>query len=241
MKFVSFKQLRHMRHHRQLYILAISAIALLGMGVSCDDSKTPLPSACETNPENCQTIFEAKDFFLFKQGSWWVYEEETSHERDSLYVTQYANSTTYGFDCQIKSSLTEYLYNYWPECYDINGLCNSTALTNKKLIYVKESKGKPGEFVAESTCFFVAYKEGDFAGAFNVNLPNNKIFVHDILPDYSLNGFNFNKTVVIRELAKAQEHDQETKHYYSQGIGLVRKELIDSNEVWNLVNYHIQE
>lgn len=95
-----------MRHRKQLYMLVVSAIALLGMSVSCDDGKTPSPSPCDIDPGSCQSVIEAKDFFLFKQGSWWVYEEETTHERDSLYVISYANSTSYGFDCRIKSSAT---------------------------------------------------------------------------------------------------------------------------------------
>ena len=29
--------------------------------------------------------------------------------------------------------------------------------------------------------------------------------------------------------------------YFAKNVGLVRRDLIDSNEVWNLVNYHIQQ
>jgi hypothetical protein len=36
------------------------------------------------------------------------------------------------------------------------------------------------------------------------------------------------------------ENNQPTNHYFSEQAGLVRKELLDSNQVWNLVDYHIE-
>ncbi len=29
---------------------------------------------------------DAKEFFIFKKGSWWLYENEQTHERDCLYI-----------------------------------------------------------------------------------------------------------------------------------------------------------
>ena len=35
------------------------------------------------------------------------------------------------------------------------------------------------------------------------------------------------------------EHSQSTIHFYADGVGLIRKELLDSNQVWNLIRYNI--
>jgi len=31
---------------------------------------------------------DAKEFFIFKKGSWWLYENEQTHERDCLYISE---------------------------------------------------------------------------------------------------------------------------------------------------------
>lgn len=50
-------------------------------------------SSCKPDkPEDPVTITyelgEVKDYMYFKPGSWWVYEHDLTHERDSQYVTQ---------------------------------------------------------------------------------------------------------------------------------------------------------
>lgn len=73
-------------------IYHISLIALLAFAAvfstasSCKKKK----KYC-TGGGTCRSVLEAKEFFLFKEGSWWVYEEETTHERDSQYVYDYQN------------------------------------------------------------------------------------------------------------------------------------------------------
>jgi len=210
--------------------------------VACKDKEpNPNTSSCVTNPGSCQSISAAKDFFLFKIGSWWVYEEETSHVRDSMYVTQYNNTTTYDFHMRIESGLDGYLYDFWPVAlHNVQG-CSETGAVARKCVFIKRSKGKQGDFVAESYAFFVQYNLGDSLGSFNNHYDNNRIYISEKLPAYAIDNNTFGETVKIYEPHTAQEHDQTTHHYYSRGVGLIRKELLDSNQVWNLVNYHIEE
>src|SRR4051812_34053479 len=98
MKIVSFTEiLRHMS--KRLYLLGFLTALLLFAGASCkDEDKHTKKNYCTENPSECPNIQGVKNYFLFKEGSWWVYEEETSLERDSVYVTEYINnSTNYDF------------------------------------------------------------------------------------------------------------------------------------------------
>jgi len=222
------------------YFLFASLMLLLVSGsVSCKD-KDNKKSYCTENPGSCQSVLAAKEFFLFKEGSWWVYEEETSHERDSLYVTEYYNSDGYDFDMRVHSSLSDYNYHYWPLFTGSSG-CSATSPIHKKCIFINRSKGKPGDYIGESQCFFVNYKQGDYetTGSDLTYCPNNKIIVEQVYSNYQLGNFNFGKTVKIGELCSFIEGAQPTKNYYSSQIGLVSKELLDSNQVWNLISYHI--
>jgi hypothetical protein len=225
--------MKYLPHVASLVVLALLLVTTTG----CKD-KDPKPSTGECT--TCQSVMEAKDYFLFKMGLWWVYEEETTHERDSMYVTEANNDpSSYGFDIRIKSALTDYEYHYWPVYYQAISGCSTTMPVHKKCLFVKESKGKIGDFIGESNCFFVEYNEGDFVSAFNVNFENNKVYIDSVYENYSVIDLDFLKTIKTRELAKVQDGNQPTNYYYSRGVGIVRKELLDSNKVWNLVNYYI--
>ncbi len=221
---------------RRLFYIAIF---FLFSAVSCKDDK-PKPY-CEENPSECQSVLEAKKFFAFKVGSWWVYEEETSGQRDSLYVTEGNNDyTSYDFDTRIESALTGYEYHYWP-LYVGTSKCNASQPVNAKCIFINRSKAKPGDYIGESQCFFVSYGLGDYAttGSDLTYCINNKIIVSGIYANYNLQNYNMGKTIKINEICTYIEGKQPTNHFYSEHVGLIRKELLDSNQVWNLVDYYI--
>ena len=231
-----------MKHYRPITILAFSAIVLPGMGVSCNDSKPqPSPGFCTTHPDLCEPTTAAKDYFLFKEGSWWVYEEETTHERDSLYVIEYANDpTSADFDITLYSSREDMRYHYFPLIVQVSP-CSNGGVSEKKCIYVKRSKGNFGNYIGEANCFFIQYHKEAFTGNNNIYHPDNRITVKEIYDTFDLGALHFDtRTIKIFEDYTLTEHHSPTNHYFTKGIGLIRKEILDSNQVWNLVDYHIE-
>jgi hypothetical protein len=217
-------------------LIFLSVCGILLLVVSCKKDPVATSTPCTT----CQKVTEAKDYFAFKVGTWWVYEEETSLERDSVYVTQSSISSGYNFDTYIYSTYQDYYYHFWPLYINTN-VCSETVPVSKKCLYVNRAKQKPGDYVGSDYCFFIKYSVGAYETVTgNIYFPNNKIIVEEILSNYQLGSLSFEKTVKIQELSTLVEGIQPTNHYFSKGIGLVRKELIDSNQVWNLVNYHIE-
>ena len=239
MKFVPLNSFKRIMNSR-LSLLFIVTAALAGMAVSCKDKNKK--TYCEENPSQCQSVLAAKDYFCFEVGSWWVYEEETSHERDSLYVYEsYSNSGNYDFDVRIHSTLEDYNYHYWP-IYVGGNNCSTVSPVQRKCIFINRSKGKPGDFIGEDYCFFLNARKGTYETVTgNIFYPNNKIFIEDVFDTYTVGALQFGKTYKIRELSTLVEGIQPTNHYFAQGVGLIRKELLDSNQVWNLVSYHIEE
>lgn len=220
-----------------IYISLLFSIITISVFSSCKEKKT----YCEENPGECRSVLTAKQFFLFKMGSWWVYEEETSLERDSVYVTEYSNSSGYDFDMRTHSTLEDYNYHYWPFYAGGNQSCSESNPVQGKCLYINRSKGKTGEFVGEDKCFFVNYRNGSWTYAYNnIYYENNKISVSNISSTYSIGSLNFSETVIIHELNTRIEGIQPTNHYFAKNVGLIRKELLDSNQVWNLVSYHIE-
>ena len=220
-----------------ILLIVVSTAGFLSVGVSCKKKK----KYC-TEGGTCRSVLLAKDFFLFKEGSWWVYEEETTHERDSQYVYEYYNSGSWDFSMRVHSTLEDYNYQFWPVYADgAKEECSESEPVSERCINIFKYKGKSGDYIGEGKCFFINYKIGDWSYAPQVNNPDNKITLSNIFSSYQLPLLNFENVIEITEVKSLIEGNQQTKHYYVQNIGLIRKELLDSNQVWNLVNYHIEQ
>ena len=228
-----------MKIQPHITILICAVLFTVLSSTSCKDKNK---SYCEENPGECSDIREVKDYFAFKQGSWWVYEEETSHERDSVYVTEYfSDPNSFGFDVRMHSTLEGYDYHYFPDYLAAVNGCSESGDIYKKCVLIKRTKGKPGDYVGESAALFYKFKIGQSETDPNNALPSNRIIIDYILDDYSLGNYNFKNVIKVKELCNYLEGKQKTFQFYTSGVGLIRTELIDSNQVWNLVNYHIQE
>lgn len=229
-----------------LYLMKVlHSIIFISITVSlfaCKNKVNPNPPPCEINPGSCKSILEAKDFFVFKIGSYWVYEEETTHQRDSLYVVDYANVTNdYDFDVRIKSSLTEYIYHYWPTYYgNITG-CNVNGTVTNRCLYVNRSKYKFQDHLGETIIFYLNYNIGEniSTGSDMDYCPDNHLSYAAKYDSIMVGNNFFHNVVRVDQECEFAEGKQPTRFYYSKNIGIIKKEFLDSNQVWNLVNHFV--
>jgi hypothetical protein len=215
-------------------------IILGGLFTSCKEDP-PLPF-CAEFPEQCAEIRGVKDYFYFTEGTWWVYEEETSGERDSVYVTSAVNDLeSYQFRTETYSTYNEYEYNYW----SFGGVKDDGFVEKEgNSLLVKLAKTKPGDFVSESYCFIYYPAVGNHVASSSGGAPyyyNNQLLVHDFKTIYTYQEDSFENVVVMTEEHTASEEKQPTVKFYAEKVGLIRKELLDSNQVWNLVNFNISQ
>ncbi|GAB5417880.1 MAG: hypothetical protein Crog4KO_23720 [Crocinitomicaceae bacterium] len=225
-----------------LRIFSISLVLSLGLILGCNKDKVPCSTCPTGGGANCEDIQKVKHFFYFKVGSWWVYEEENSGLRDSVYVTSASeNPSNYDFNVEVYSTHQDYYYRYWPQLGGaVGSTCTENGIICGKCVTVFRSKYKPGDFVNQASCFLFQPNVGDKDLHFHPTIEN---YVHvSSVEDSIIIGLNtYSRTVVMFEDKTIMEGDQPTNHYFSENVGLVRKELLDSNEVWNLVNYYIQQ
>ncbi len=205
---------------------------------SCKDKTPNDPTA---NCTTCHSVLEAKDYFAFKEGSYWVYEEETTHERDSMYVTQSSISSGYDFYVIIKSQLTDFEYTYWPINKTTGNGCINQNNVSSKCLFVFRNKSKPLNNLGDTKAMFINYNIGSQYGTSEVGSQcfENMVKVSNIMGNFNNDFFNFGYTIKINESCSYHYDQQPVNLYYSKGVGIVRKELIDSNQVWNLVKYKI--
>ena len=217
----------------KLYIL----FALLLVVSSCrKDDKIPF---CEQFPNDCSQIIGVKDYFDFKEESWWVYEQESSLERESIYVTlNSSHYSSYRFRTETFSTHQQYHLNYWSS----TGIIDSGLIEKEGSgVNVKISKTNPGDFVSESSCF-IYYPEKGKSGYTDGGQPHgygNVLMVDKLEVNFTMDTMFFENVVVMTEEHTASEHSQPTIKHYAENVGLIKKELLDSNQVWNLVDYNI--
>lgn len=213
------------KRHLILFLIAL-------LTIQCrKDRKKPF---CEEFPQDCVDIMTVKDHFYFDVGTYWIYEEETSGQLDSQWVSKsITNKNESWFDYEIESSIILHHYHIWLLLLselDITGLVPK----DETSAYVERSKTMAGDFVGTSYISIFYPQIGDSIYNFGGELK-----IIDKKFKFELKDIEYENVLVIKESKNKVENKQSTKHYYAEHVGLIRKELIDSNEVWNLIRYNI--
>lgn len=195
------------------------------------------------NPTQCSGciqyhVSDVKNWLYFQPGTYWIYEEATSGDIDSVYVTgdtyDDGNSESAFFRCETYSSYYNYYFNYLS---DNSSTCTNTFWGEKKCIIVRRNKTKPGDFVGETVTFFFRPKTGDYG--YTWNNTGSITSVENNLDSLELGNQIYYSVPILMETFNITEESQPTRFYFSENIGIIKKELLDSNQVWNLIRYNI--
>jgi len=215
------------------------AVVLITVVMLSQCKKDPYIPFCELHPDQCEDMERIKDHYYFKTGSWWMYQEVTSHQLDSQWVSKgWVNDCK--FDLTIKTSLDDYDNNYWIKLLTNGQGCGEV---NKgiKAAFIKQNITMPGNYIGELNISSFPYNEGDSTYNYVYNQPNNSaclIKIHDSIE--LLNKTYFNVLEYNLNYDPIQ-NKQKTKYFYAEGVGLIKKELIDSNQTWLLINYNVEQ
>ena len=196
---------------------------------------------CQEFPGDCVDVREVKDYFYFNYGSWWVYEEENSGKRDSVYVIEtFSDTSSYYFNTKVHSTYDDYNYRFWTNSVTGDKYKNLVEKSIRSTSVTRSKTGSEEGFVAEAHCFIFYPVVGKYMYSYGgAYLSNNVLKVENIFTDYSTPEKIFESVIVVTEEHTAIEESQPTVHYYSPNVGLIKKELLDSNQIWNLVDYLI--
>jgi len=113
---------------KKLKYISLLTLVVLITFTQCHKDKKEFVPFCEEFPEQCVDMERIKDHYYFKTGSWWIYQEVTSNQLDSQWVSQDWVSDC-DFDLIIKSSLDHYDRHRWAEILNPAKDCG---LTQKK-------------------------------------------------------------------------------------------------------------
>lgn len=190
------------------------------------------------------TLGEAREYLDFKPGSWWVYQNNKSGLFDTLILKNISISTRRfeGKNILIKdmvgfliySTTTKYEYSYYT--LTPNPDAKPEILERVKFIDIIHGKSKPGDYHGEAIPFFFPFDSTRKAslGVGETNfIGTDSIFV--------IKGNEFKK---IRKFQQTQDPCWDgwtVKYYWAKDVGLIRKENVNKQDIWDLINFHVEK
>lgn len=220
--------------NKSFLVIALLLGALFG-NCKCKKDPDPTPEPKPTVPLEDLTAYS-----YFKTGTYWIYKDSATGIEDSVYVyfdTSYSYYQNNGIqaagnymyhDCKIHSNSDT--YNYY---YKISG-GNYSISTGEN--GVERIRTKPGNYIGETYLMSNRFIEGDQIGLFT---GTGTTYFKMEYSSFLLEGNIYNKVVKFYDDKNASEYESPTNFYIAKNIGIIRKEILDSMKIWNLIRYNI--
>ena len=210
-----------MKPHKVFYLLAAVAALIYG----CKKKE----------PDNSYyNLEEAKAYTYFKTGTYWIYQDSISGVEDCVFVTDnlLTKDTSEGKIYDYYFTETYNTYNNTKNTYWMH---QSWAIQYKDIPVWRTTK-RPNESVTQTNLLvypFVVNKT--YYPYTNVGY----IMLKEIISIGNFSGSSFNNIVKFYDSGNSTDYGSETNYYIARNIGIIRKEIIDSVQVWNISRYNI--
>jgi hypothetical protein len=183
-----------------------------------------------------------KDYAYFRPGTYWIYEDSASHALDSVYVLNASYGTnvvteqqnlgytgSFGFyKEQFAGSLQSSIENEWVDM--------STSMHAPGAVLFHD-KAIGGKYTGQNFLMTDVFTDG--YTTYSNTEPNGSLtFVQGFDTLRVLNN-TFHKVALMYDKKNLLEGNNRTNTYIAKNMGVVRRELLDSNKVWNLKRYNI--
>lgn len=222
---------------RNFYILIV---VVLNTARGCD--------GCSDEPKQCNGYVEypqlMKDYFMFKDSSYWIYQDSISGDIDSFWVTDFKrfdnewpyyetgtkNTPCYEF---IRYDIKRKLYPKLKERVYLNGIYQRNNLENLTSYYNTHELSYLGSNIKNARRI-TSYRrdsirsETYYEDGFVIKLTN-----------YKLRNFVFDN-VLFLYYPNISSDDWVRKIYYSKNIGVIKFED-EYDKVWELIRYKIKQ
>lgn len=234
---------------KKLAYIIILAISLTGCK-SCKKEQ-PQPTVYTQGGVN-QNV---KDYGVFKTGTYWVYQDSTSLELDSVWVYYYKETVDTADKHTANPKICPvYLYGTFSSRFRTNALFQYntafqyayTPLDQVLQSVIDSANGYVGMGIFIRSTKGVLLLNQDMAFYTTSDLLN----LNSIQDNYMLKNGTIKNSVLkyhhtqdwtsyYKDMSTYTLHSHETYQYLAPNIGLVKKIVIDSTQVWNLIRYNI--
>ncbi len=187
---------------------------------------------------------EMYDYGYFLPGTYWVYEDSVSGAIDSVWVWDaYKGRDTLGrsnssgldegiydwFKIKTRSSYFNADYYYW----------SNSSRAAKSYSFPVYREILSSSMLAETPCLRFHYELGKiyygYSSVNSVDTQRCSAFFNSLI----LASNSFYSVIVYEQTKNYLEEDNHTYFYWAKNYGLIRKEILGKNEVWNLIRCNI--
>lgn len=181
------------------------------------------------------SVDEMKKWYYFKTGTWWVYEEQSTGELDTITVYYDWEGTngdgTVGFEWYATSSWDGYDQFYtFNDSYSIHCLSSEECTCNK----LERARGQAGDFVGAGQIFLYPLIEGNYTGS------NGGLCTLDTLhSSYEINTLTYMNVAEWDIPIDGSEDEVHTQYWIGENFGIVRKKNLSMNSDWILIDSSI--
>lgn len=214
----------------------------LALMTGCKDEEAESPP-CDCGTAN--TIEELREWAFFKEGTYWIYEEETTLSRDTVAVVNSHDFITdqgnVQFDYETYRSSDDYLYWFWFN-EGWTSSCGSRECCKCRTLWC--NKYRPGDADGQSRMFRFPNFEGNYS-YLTAALDTGFLEVVSVLDSWCHSDNCYDDVVIsenslsVLDQSTINDDYYSVKYYFSKSVGIIRKEIADVNEIWNLVDFNI--
>lgn len=208
-------------------------------------------AACKQPAKNVPTYNllvpqDAFDFAYFKLGSYWIYQDSVSHLIDSTYVTlaEQGINTYNGDAAQTMGYGGKFgyfylnIYSSYERVTYVKEVERAHSPINQSTTTIVYHLTRPNQLMKECIYLNIPYSLNTIVQAPTYVFNDSNVVVRDNA------SFMFNSTMLLNVLEIHQAHNPlcnnlRTKTFIKKGYGILRKEIPDSNRVWNLIRCNI--
>jgi hypothetical protein len=183
-----------------------------------------------------------KDFAYFRPGTYWIYEDSASHKLDSVYVL----SASYGTNEVTEQQNLGYTgsFGYYKEQFagslqpsSENEWVDMSTSMHAPGAVLFHDKTIAGKYAGQNFLMTDVFTDG--YTTYSNTEPNGSLTFVQGFDTLRVLGSIFHKVALMYDRKNILEGNNRTNVYVAKNMGVIRKELLDSNKVWNLKRYNI--
>lgn len=182
------------------------------------------------------SIEEMKKWYYFKEGTKWIYQEETTGELDTATVYE-SSEGDWWFDYHVFHS-----YGGWINHYSFDTSWSIYCLTSKKCNChkINKSRFKPGNFVGEGNIFVYPNIVGNYNNLISSNgMEGGRSTLVDFMDTLEIGGQSFSDVIHWEVELDGSMADEFAEYHISRNIGIIKMTYPESNKSWILIDYTI--
>lgn len=238
-----------MKANKNLFIKAVLLFMVI-LSVKCKDKPPPDPPAPKhPKPRDILLPQILKDYFVFKVGTYWIYEDSASGKTDSVYVEK---ADTYNYTSPVYDSKDNYFYGNM-ESFSVS--CRSANVGQEYTSWFSTSGAKLDSPQYDTSIYIDGYRLEALTGRsgkgfvayypFTLGAPYHdqngaSVFLTE-KSDTFLAGKNlYYKTIKFFNSRCTLYNLAASNWTFAPNIGLVQKQAI-GQKTWNLIRYHVEQ